>query len=121
MPGHDLNYRSMSGLLDSIRDGEGNHIPPGIAIGDLSSGMFATIGIMAALMARVHAGEGQYVDVSMFDGLLSWMSIRFGLLFHTGSYKRPYDAGDGMFKGGDGKPFRPMKIGSGKVFVRRLV
>lgn len=105
LPGHDLNYMAMAGMLDSIRDEKGNHIPPGIAIGDLSSGMFAVIGIMAALMARGETGRGQYVDVSMFDGLLSWMSIRFGLFFHSGSSGRPYDAGYGVFKGRDGKPF----------------
>jgi crotonobetainyl-CoA:carnitine CoA-transferase CaiB-like acyl-CoA transferase len=105
LPGHDLNYMAMSGLLNSIQDENGNYIPPGIAIGDLSSGMFAAIGIMAGLMARAHTGKGQYIDVSMFDGLLSWMSIRFGLLFETGSSHRPYDAGYGMFKGSDGKPF----------------
>jgi crotonobetainyl-CoA:carnitine CoA-transferase CaiB-like acyl-CoA transferase len=105
MPGHDLNYLSMSGLFDSIRDDQGNHVPPGIAIGDLSSGMFAVIGIMAALMARAQTGKGQYVDVSMFDGLLSWMSIRFGIFFQTGSYERPYEAGYGVFKGSDGQPF----------------
>jgi len=105
LPGHDLNYMAMAGMLDSIRDDQGNHIPPGIAIGDLSSGMFAAIGIMAALMARGHTEKGQYVDVSMFDGLLSWMTIRFGLFFNTGSSERPYDAGYGVFKGRDGKPF----------------
>ena len=105
LPGHDLNYMAMAGMLDSIRDKDGNHVSPGIAIGDLSSGMFAVIGIMAALMARGHTGKGQYVDVSMFDGLLSWMSIRFGLFFQNGSSARPYDAGYGVFKAGDGKPF----------------
>jgi crotonobetainyl-CoA:carnitine CoA-transferase CaiB-like acyl-CoA transferase len=105
LPGHDLNYMAMAGMLDSIRDKDGNHVSPGVAIGDLSSGMFAVIGIMAALMARGHTGKGQYVDVSMFDGLLSWMSIRFGLFFQNGSSARPYDAGYGVFKAGDGKPF----------------
>ncbi|MBI4763038.1 MAG: CoA transferase [Deltaproteobacteria bacterium] len=105
LPGHDLNYMAMAGMLDSIRDKDGTHVSPGVAIGDLSSGMFAVIGIMAALMARGHTGNGQYVDVSMFDGLLSWMSIRFGLFFQNGSSARPYDAGYGVFKAGDGKPF----------------
>ena len=105
LPGHDLNYMAMAGMLDSIRDKDGNHVPPGVAIGDLSSGMFAVIGIMAALLARGQTGRGQYIDVSMFDGLLSWMSIRFGLFFHGGSSARPYDAGYGVFKAGDGKPF----------------
>lgn len=105
LPGHDLNYMAMAGMLHSIQDAQGNHIPPGIAIGDLSSGMFAVIGILAALMAREKTGQGQFVDVSMFDGLLSWMSIRFGLFFHSGSSERSYDAGYGVFKGKDGRPF----------------
>jgi crotonobetainyl-CoA:carnitine CoA-transferase CaiB-like acyl-CoA transferase len=105
LPGHDLNYMAMAGMLNSIQDKDGNHISPGIAIGDLSSGMFAVIGIMAALLARGQTGKGQYIDVSMFDGLLSWMSIRFGLFFHSGSSERPYDAGYGVFKAGDGLPF----------------
>ncbi|MFC1532232.1 CaiB/BaiF CoA transferase family protein [Thermodesulfobacteriota bacterium] len=105
LPGHDLNYMAMAGMLNSIRDSSGNNIIPGVAIGDLSSGMFAALGIMAALMARGHTGKGQCVDVSMFDGLLSWMSIRFGLFFHTGSSDRPYEAGYGIFKAGDGQSF----------------
>jgi len=105
LPGHDLNYMAMAGMLHSIQDAQGNPIPPGIAIGDLSSGMFAAIGILAALMVREKTGKGQYVDVSMFDGLLSWMSIRFGLFFHTGSSERHYDPGYGVFKGKDGRPF----------------
>lgn len=105
LPGHDLNYLAMAGILHSIRDDRGDPIPPGIAIGDLSSGMFAVIGIMAALMAREKTGRGQYVDVSMFDGLLSWMSIRFGLFFHSGSSERHYDPGYGVYKGKDGRPF----------------
>ncbi len=105
LPGHDLNYMAMAGMLDSIRDKDGNHVPPGVAIGDLSSGMFAVIGIMAALMARgqtgtrsvyrcFHVRRAPFLDVDPFRAL-----------FHTGSSERPYDAGYGVFKAGDGKPF----------------
>jgi crotonobetainyl-CoA:carnitine CoA-transferase CaiB-like acyl-CoA transferase len=46
--------------------------------------MFATIGILAALRARDKLGIGQYVDISMTDGLVSWMSMAFGLYFGMG-------------------------------------
>lgn len=105
LPGHDLNYMAMTGMLNGFRDAHGDFIQPGVAIGDLSSGMFAAIGILSALLAREKTGEGQLVDVSMFDGLLSWMSTKFGILHETGNAERVYDAGYGIFKAGDGRFF----------------
>jgi crotonobetainyl-CoA:carnitine CoA-transferase CaiB-like acyl-CoA transferase len=105
LPGHDLNYQAMAGMLECFKDGEGNLIAPGLAIGDLSSGMFAAIGILAALMSKEKTGQGQYVDISMFDGLLSWMSTLFGIFSGTGHFGMVQDAGYGIFKAGDGLAF----------------
>jgi crotonobetainyl-CoA:carnitine CoA-transferase CaiB-like acyl-CoA transferase len=105
LPGHDLNYMAMAGMLSGFRDAHGNFIQPGVAIGDLSSGMFAAIGILSALLAREKTGKGQLVDVSMFDGLLSWMSTKFGVFHETGNAERVYDAGYGIFKASDGTFF----------------
>jgi crotonobetainyl-CoA:carnitine CoA-transferase CaiB-like acyl-CoA transferase len=105
LPGHDLNYQAMAGMLECFKDGEGNLITPGLAIGDLSSGMFAAIGILAALMFREKTGQGQYVDISMFDGLLSWMSTLFGIFSRTGQFGMVQDAGYGIFNAGDGLTF----------------
>jgi crotonobetainyl-CoA:carnitine CoA-transferase CaiB-like acyl-CoA transferase len=105
LPGHDLNYMAMAGMSQFFKDGEGNLVPPGVAIGDLSSGMFAALGILAAVMVKVRTGQGQYVDVSMFDGLLSWLSTYFGILSDTGKTERLYDAGYGIFEAGDGELF----------------
>src|SRR5690606_25587505 len=44
----------------------------------LASGMFAVLGTLAALHQRGRNGRGQYVDVSMTDGLVSWMSVFLG-------------------------------------------
>jgi crotonobetainyl-CoA:carnitine CoA-transferase CaiB-like acyl-CoA transferase len=92
-------------MLACFQDGGGNFIAPGVAIGDLSSGMFAAIGILAALRASEKTGQGQYIDVSMFDGLLSWMSTRLGIFFGTGRFERDMDAGYGIFRAGDGQAF----------------
>jgi crotonobetainyl-CoA:carnitine CoA-transferase CaiB-like acyl-CoA transferase len=104
-PGHDLNYLAMAGMLHCFQDEKGNFIAPGVAIGDLSSGMFAAIGILAALQGRQRTGEGRFIDVSMFDGLLSWMSTRLGIFWGTGRFERDRDAGYGIFRGQDGQFF----------------
>lgn len=104
-PGHDLNYQAMAGMLQCFRDEKGELLAPGLAIGDLSSGMFAAVGILAALMARERTGQGRYIDISMFDGLLSWMSTRLGMFFGTGLADMEPDAGYGIFKAGDGQAF----------------
>ena len=107
LPGHDFNYMAMAGMLLCFRDREGNLIEPGVAIGDLSSGMFAAIAVLAALIARGKTGQGQYIDVSMFDGLLSWMSTNFGIFFGTGQLEMDVfrDPGYGIFQAGNGEAF----------------
>jgi crotonobetainyl-CoA:carnitine CoA-transferase CaiB-like acyl-CoA transferase len=105
LPGHDLNYLSMAGMMYCFQDERGNFVAPGVAIGDLSSGMFAAIGILAALQGRQKTGQGQFIDVSMFDGLLSWMSTRLGIFWGTGRFERERDAGYGTFRSKDGQFF----------------
>ena len=77
-PGHDINYLGIAGAL-SI-PGEINREPgrPGLPVGDLSSGLFAAFSILAAIMLREKTGKGQYIDVAMTDGLISWTSVRAG-------------------------------------------
>ena len=105
LPGHDLNYVAMAGMLHCFRDENGNFITPGIAIADLSAGMFAAIGILGCLHGRNKMGEGAFIDISMFDGLLSWMSTRLSILWATGKFERDRDAGYGIFMGNDNNYF----------------
>lgn len=105
LPGHDLNYLAMAGVLQCFKEGDGEFVDPALPIADLSSGMFAAVGILAALMGRERTGRGRYVDISMFDGLVSWMGGRLGLYFGTGQADLEQDAGYGIFKAGDGQAF----------------
>jgi crotonobetainyl-CoA:carnitine CoA-transferase CaiB-like acyl-CoA transferase len=66
--------------------------------------MFATVGIVGALLHRERSGTGEYVDVSMSDGLLSWMGTSLepvlnGVEQRAGSREPAY----GVFLCGDGK------------------
>lgn len=103
-PAHDLSYQAIAGLLFA-QARSGRLAPPGeLAIGDLASGMFAALGTLAALHQRTRTGQGQYVDVSMTDGLVSWMSVFLGP--HMNGQPQADIAAEpayGTFRCGDGK------------------
>lgn len=72
-PGHDVNYLGFSGILDSTRGKDGNPVLIGTQIADLGGGASQAIaGILLALLVRERTGKGQYIDVSMFDGIIAW-------------------------------------------------
>jgi alpha-methylacyl-CoA racemase len=74
--GHDMNYLGLIGLLGLTGEKDGPPIQPGGQIADIGGGaLMAAFGIMAALHERRASGEGQFVDVSMADGALSWLSL----------------------------------------------
>ena len=74
--GHDLNYLARVGILALSGDREGPPAQPAAPIADIGGGaLFATIGILAALVERERSGEGQFVDTAMADGALSWLSM----------------------------------------------
>jgi alpha-methylacyl-CoA racemase len=74
--GHDMNYLGLVGLLGLTGEKDGPPVQPGGQIADLGGGaLMAAFGIMAALHEREKSGEGQFVDVSMADGALSWLAL----------------------------------------------
>lgn len=104
-PAHDLSYQATAGLLHRSAETGRLDQPTDIAIGDLSSGMFAAIGVLAALHERSRTNKGRYIDVSMTDGLVSWMSVMAGPLVN-GAALADIDAEPayGLFHAGDGRP-----------------
>jgi len=70
--GHDLNYLAFSGVSHySRRKGE-SPLPLGVQIADLAGGSYHTVmGILAAVIHRQNSGEGQAIDISMTDAMLS--------------------------------------------------
>jgi crotonobetainyl-CoA:carnitine CoA-transferase CaiB-like acyl-CoA transferase len=85
MAGHDVNYLSFSGILDLIGDKDGPPSIPGIQIADLAGGgMNAAIGILLALVARERTGKGQYIDISMTDGMVGLLPIPLHLFQRDG-------------------------------------
>lgn len=87
--GHDLNFLALSGILDTIGSKNGPPVIPGVQIADIGGGgLFALFGIMAAIYYRESTGQGQYIDVSMLDGLLSWLPLVAAECFSGSKIKR---------------------------------
>ncbi len=67
---------AMSGLYEYKRvDDSPPVVGPSGALGDISSAMFATIGILAALRQRDRTGQGQYVDIAMYDSMVAMADL----------------------------------------------
>jgi alpha-methylacyl-CoA racemase len=74
--GHDMNYLGLVGLLGLTGERDGPPVQAAGQIADVGGGaLMAAFGILAALHERERSGEGQFVDVSMADGSLSWLSM----------------------------------------------
>ncbi len=109
--GHDLNYLALSGVLGLTTDERGKPVIPGVQIADLAGGMIAAFAMLAALLERERTGRGQYIDVSMFDVMLSMLPVPAAHQFAgktidvgekyalSGAYPfySVYETGDGKF------------------------
>jgi crotonobetainyl-CoA:carnitine CoA-transferase CaiB-like acyl-CoA transferase len=69
--GFDLIAQGMSGLMSVTGAEDGPPVKVGVPITDLGAGLFAVVGILAALRARRRTGEGQLVDTSLFEAGLA--------------------------------------------------
>jgi crotonobetainyl-CoA:carnitine CoA-transferase CaiB-like acyl-CoA transferase len=74
LPGHDLNYVAISGLLAADRP-DPTQLPH-MFIADIGAGaMTSVIGMLAALVGRARTGEGQSIDLSMHEAALYWLML----------------------------------------------
>lgn len=73
-PGHDTNYLSYAGLLGLQGEQNGKPINSSVQIADLGGGaLMGTIGVLVAIIEAKKSGKGQFVDISMLDGAVSWL------------------------------------------------
>jgi formyl-CoA transferase len=75
-PAYAAVAEAMSGIYDFKREeGRPPVVSPVGALGDIGSALFATIGVLAALRHRDRTGEGQYVDIAMFDAMVAMTDV----------------------------------------------
>ncbi|MEX2253458.1 MAG: CaiB/BaiF CoA-transferase family protein [Thermoleophilaceae bacterium] len=93
--GHDMNYLGLVGLLGLTGEADGPPIQSAGQIADIGGGaLMAAIGTLAAVRERDRStspgkpGEGQFVDISMADGSLSWLALVAGRYLCDGEVPR---------------------------------
>jgi formyl-CoA transferase/CoA:oxalate CoA-transferase len=85
----DLVTQASAGLMSITGTLAGETVRSGHSVADVTAGMFALIGAMLALEARHRTGEGQFVDVSMLDTLMSTMAPSFAYYLGSGIIPAP--------------------------------
>ena len=74
MPGYDIIAQADTGVMSFTGEPAGGPMRYPIAIADLTCGMYAAMGILAALFAREKTGRGQIIDMALFDSQLTWLA-----------------------------------------------
>ncbi len=83
-PGHDLNFQSLGGVVELTGAAGGTPYVPGVLIGDVGAGMWAAFAILAALRLAERTGVGQFIDMSMLDAVMGFLSIHGQTYLSTG-------------------------------------
>ncbi len=74
LAGYDFIIQAEGGLMSIIGPVDGPPYKVGVAIVDITAGLFASHAILAALHHREKTGQGQYIDVALFDSQLGWLA-----------------------------------------------
>lgn len=83
-PAYDQIMQGVSGIMSLTGEPDGEPQKVGIAITDIGAGMWAAFAIMAAVYHREKRGEGQYIDISMLDAQVSWLTYQAAYYFASG-------------------------------------
>jgi formyl-CoA transferase len=72
-PGYDLVAQAFGGIMSLTGPADSGPMKVGVGIADVMCGMYATVGILAALRHRDHTGEGQHIDLALVDSQIAWL------------------------------------------------
>ena len=73
--GHDINIVGMGGILEISGKKDGPPMIPGVQIADLNGALMSIIGILMSIINSMKTGRGQYIDISMLDGIIFWLAM----------------------------------------------
>jgi crotonobetainyl-CoA:carnitine CoA-transferase CaiB-like acyl-CoA transferase len=122
-PGYDIIAQAEAGVMSFTGEPGGEPMRFPIAIADMTTGMYATMGILAALYAREHTGRGDFLDLALFDSQLTWLANIGSNFLNAGV--APSRWGNGhpsivpyqLFQGSDGRAF-VVAVGTQPVWQR---
>ena len=81
-PGYDFMIQAMGGIMSVTGEPDGSPMKVGVGIADVMCGMYAAVGILAAIRHREPGGKGQHIDLALLDSQAAWL-INSGLNYLT--------------------------------------
>jgi crotonobetainyl-CoA:carnitine CoA-transferase CaiB-like acyl-CoA transferase len=83
-PGYDIVAFAMSGIMSTTGEEGRPSIRVSIPVADIAAGHYASTAILACLSRRLVTGRGEYIDISLYDSIVSWLSYLATYYFATG-------------------------------------
>ncbi|HEX4756067.1 MAG TPA: CaiB/BaiF CoA-transferase family protein [Candidatus Dormibacteraeota bacterium] len=90
LPGYDAIAQALGGVVSVTGEATGPPVRVGTPVADLGAAMWAAIGVLAALHARSTSGRGDWIDISLLDGQIAWLTYVAGGYFASGEVPRRY-------------------------------
>jgi crotonobetainyl-CoA:carnitine CoA-transferase CaiB-like acyl-CoA transferase len=92
-PGYDPLVQASTGIMSVTGEGGRPPVRVGVSLVDMGSGMWAVIGLLAALVARNNGSEGRSVSTSLYETGLAWMTVPLAAHAASGEVRQPYGSG----------------------------
>src|SRR2546426_7655571 len=83
-PGYDIVAFAMSGIMGTTGEEGRPSVRVSIPVADIAAGHYASTAILACLTRRLVTGRGDYIDISLYDSIVSWLSYLATFYFATG-------------------------------------
>jgi len=123
--GYDIIAQAEAGVMSFTGEPQGEPVRYPVAIADMTCGIYAAMGILAALLAREKSGRGQFLDMALFDSQLTWLINIGSNWLNCGQEPQrwgnahpsivPYE----VFSGSDGRSF-VLGVGTDALWLRLI-
>ncbi|WP_028460096.1 CaiB/BaiF CoA-transferase family protein [Chloroflexus sp. Y-396-1] len=111
-PGYDTVVQAEGGLMSITGEPDGQPMKTGVAVADITTGLYAATSILAALHYRSQTGEGQYIDLALFDVQLSWLANVASAYLISGQPPRRYGNAHATIV-----PYQPFAAADGYIMI----
>jgi crotonobetainyl-CoA:carnitine CoA-transferase CaiB-like acyl-CoA transferase len=124
-PGYDILAQAESGVMSFTGEPGSGPMRFPIAIADMTTGMYAAMGVLAALFARERTGQGDFLDMALFDSQLTWLAnvgssyLNAGVAPSRWGNAHPNIVPYQLFRGADGRYF-VVAVGTETLWCRLL-
>jgi len=124
-PGYDIIAQAEAGVMSFTGEPNGGPVRFPIAIADMTTGMYAATGVLAALYARERTGLGDFLDLALFDSQLTWLAnigsnyLNAGVSPERWGNAHPSIVPYQLFRGGDGR-YLVLAVGTQEQWRRLL-